>query len=81
MTSVSGKITWVCPKHQGIKVKSGDKTLLLRVNPNCQSKGTLSDQVAKLKVGDRFTGTYYKLNNKLYLCKIGGGCSGGSGCH
>jgi len=72
MKSVTGQITWICPKHHAVKVKSGDSELLLLVNSKCKNKDTLQTAIGKLKVGDSLTCSYYKVSDKLYLCQIGG---------
>lgn len=68
----TGKVTFICPKHCGIKVKVDDKEIVLFVYDKCPKKDERKKEIAALKVGDTITASYFKCpeSNKLYLTKI-----------
>ena len=69
---VTGKVTFICPKHCLVKVKVDDKEMVLRVYDKCPKKDERKKEIAALKVGDTVTASYFECpeSKKLYLTKI-----------
>jgi len=81
MMAVDGGVTYIAPEHNFIKVKKGEKTLILRVHTACPNKAKLMAQITKLKKGQPLKGSYYVKDGKEYLCTIAGDKDAPKSCH
>lgn len=68
---VSGKVTFICPKHKAIKVKcGGGKVWTLWVDEKADNASSIKEQIKKLKVDDSVTVSYCVRDGKNYIKKL-----------
>jgi len=68
--SFSGKVAYIDPKHESVKIKQDNKTLTLRVDTKAASASSLKAQIAKLKLRNEVSGTYSVRHAHNYIATL-----------